>query len=135
MSDAPALRVVAIRGKGRGVVAGRPFAAGEVLEQAPALVIPADEWDLAGATLIARYAFRWREPSGDSALALGRCSLLNHSYSPNAWARNRVRERLIEFVALRDIAEGEEVTINYNGDPDGDAPVDFAVRDGSSGRR
>jgi hypothetical protein len=30
-----------------------------------------------------------------------------------------------EFVALRDIAAGEEVTTNYNGDPDNSKPVWF----------
>jgi len=121
------LRVQTIRGKGRGVVAGKRFEADEVLEEAPVLVIPADEWDMAGATIIARYVFKWRD-AGDSALVLGRCSLLNHSYSPNAWARQRIRDRMIEFVALRQIEEGEEITINYNGDPDSDVAVDFTVR-------
>lgn len=121
------LRIESIRGKGRGVVADRAIKVGEVLERAPVLVIPADEWDMAGATIVARYAFKWRT-TGDSALALGRCSLLNHSYSPNAWAHSRVRERVIEFIALRDIDEGEEITINYNGEPDSEVAVDFTVR-------
>jgi hypothetical protein len=124
----PALRIEAIAGKGRGVVAARSFGADEVIERAPVLVISAGDWELAGATILSRYCFRWREPAGDSALVLGCCSLLNHSYTPNAWARSNVRARFMEFVALRDIAEGEEVTINYNGDPDATDPVEFRVR-------
>lgn len=126
----PALRIESIAGKGRGVVAGRSFFADEVLERAPVLVIPAAEWELAGATIISRYSFRWRERADDSALALGHCSLLNHSYSPNAWACSHIRERVIEFIALCDIAQGEEITINYHGEPDAVGPVGFRVREG-----
>ncbi|MGI9033785.1 MAG: SET domain-containing protein [Acidimicrobiales bacterium] len=124
----PALRVKSIPGKGRGVVAARAFDEGDVLERAPVLVITAEDWEQAGTTILARYCFGWREGAGDSALVLGHCSLLNHSYAPNAWACSYIADRAIEFVALRDIAEGDEITINYNGDPDSDGPMDFRVR-------
>ena len=62
-------------------------------------------------------------------MALGRCSLFNHSYKANAYAQPYVKERVMEFLAARDIAEGEEITINYNGEPDAPGPVGFRVHD------
>ena len=61
------------------------------------------------------------------AVALGFGSLYNHSYSPNAryedWEPNKKR-----YVAITDIAAGEEVTINYNGAAADTTPVGFEVR-------
>ena len=34
------------------------------------------------------------------------------------------------FTALRDIAAGEEITVNYNGEPDDETPVGFEVVEG-----
>ena len=36
--------------------------------------------------------------------------------------------RILVFVAVRDIAAGDEITINYHGDPNDAAPVWFAAR-------
>ena len=128
--DVP-LHVRVIRGKGRGIIAGDRFAEGEVIARNPVLVIPGNEWPLVGDSIISSYSFSWgdADDAEDAAIALGHGSLLNHSYDPNAFAQLRVREKLIEFVALRDIEEGEEVTINYNGDPDAEDRIDFPVRD------
>jgi SET domain-containing protein len=123
----PAVRVVSVRGKGRAVLAARPVPAGEVIERAPVIVIPAADWDVVSATAVGRYCFCWRDRAGDTAIALGYGSLLNHSYAPNAYTRRSIRQRAMEFIALRDIAEGEEITLNYNGDPDGRAAVGFRV--------
>ena len=37
------------------------------------------------------------------------------------------RTETLKYIAVRDIAEGEEVTINYNGDPKDQTPVEFKV--------
>ncbi len=124
-----ALKVVAIPRKGRGIVAGRPFAEGEVIERAPVLVIPAADWQQVQDTVVSRYCFSWGKELKDAALALGRCSLFNHSYRANAYAQPYVKERVMAFLAFRDIAEGEEITINYNGEPDAEGEVGFRVHD------
>ncbi|MGH9224742.1 MAG: SET domain-containing protein-lysine N-methyltransferase, partial [Acidimicrobiales bacterium] len=74
------------------------------------------------------YCFSWRDGTDDTAVALGVCSLLNHSYTPNVYSQRHLRERVLEFLALRDIAEGEELTMNYNGEPDNQTPMQFTVR-------
>jgi hypothetical protein len=123
-----ALLIVSIPGKGRGVLAGRRFAQDELIERAPVVVLSAAEWEIAKQTDVARYSFCWGRRGLQAGIALGTGSLFNHSYSPNAFARPLVGERLMEFVALRDIEEKEEITINYNGEPDDRRPVGFRVR-------
>ncbi len=129
---ADALLIVRLPGKGRGVLAGRRFLRDELIERAPVVVLSAADWELAKQTDVVRYCFSWGRDGAQAGIALGTGSLFNHSFSPNAFARPLVRERLMEFVALRDIDENEEITINYNGEPDDRTPVGFRVRERSS---
>jgi SET domain-containing protein len=93
--------------RGRGVFALRRFREGEIVETCPTVVL-ADE-DVEG---VARnYVFSARQP-GKLLLVLGYGMLYNHSAEPNLFHRSAGR-LLIEFVALRDIAAGEELTHNY----------------------
>lgn len=128
------LHVVDVPGKGRGVVASGPVAAGQVVEKAPVLVVPAAEWPLVEETVFGRYCFEWDEAAGSYALVLGRPSLFNHSYEPNLTCHRRMRRLRMDFVASRDIAAGEELTINYLGEPDGRGPLWFDVHDGPAFR-
>lgn len=93
--------------RGRGVFALRPFADGEVVEICPTAVI--GEEDVEG---VARdYVFSAHRPD-KLLLVLGYGMLYNHSAEPNLFHRSAGR-LLIEFVALRDIAAGEELTHDY----------------------
>jgi uncharacterized protein len=115
-------------GKGRGVVAERTFCAGETIERPPVLVIPANEAPLLRDTRLAHYYFEWGQDCKQAAIALGCGSLYNHSYTPNARYEFREREECLEFVALREIAPGEEITINYNNlEESAEKPLKFAV--------
>ena len=67
------------------------------------------------------------------ALALGFGSLYNHSYRPNA-RYDDVGRQAKAFTALRDIAAGEEVTVNYNGEPGLRRRVWFEVVEGAARR-
>lgn len=123
------LRVVRVPGKGRGIVAGRPIAAREVVDAAPVVVIPARDRPFVEQTALGRFCFVWDDVTGSPAVALGRASLLDHSYEPNVVSEKRIGPRLIAFVALRDIVSGEELTLNYNGEVDGREPVGFDVEE------
>lgn len=114
-------------GKGRGIVAGRPFASGEIVDAAPVVVLSRSEWALVEQTDMGRFCFVWDDEKGSVAVALGRGSLFNHSYTPNVRAEKSFRGRLMRFFALRDIEPGEELTINYNGDVGSRDPVGFDV--------
>ena len=115
----------AVPRKGRGVFALRPFSRGERIESAPVIVIPAAEWPLVEKTVFYHYTYSWGERLEDAAVALGCGSLYNHSYTPNAEYVRRLAEQRIDFVALRDIAPGEEITINYNGAAEDQSPLWF----------
>lgn len=125
---ASALRVVRVPGKGRGVRAGRAIAQGEVIESASVVILSAQEWELVEQTVLGQFAFGWDDDKGSVAIALGQGSFLNHSYEPNVASDKDVAGRCIVFSAVRDIAPGEELTINYNGDLDSREPVGFDVR-------
>jgi hypothetical protein len=92
--------------RGRGVFALRPFAEGEVVEICPTVVVDEDVDGVVG-----DYVFSSRQP-GKLLLVLGYGMLYNHSTQPNLFHRTGGR-LLIEFVALRDIAAGEELTHDY----------------------
>lgn len=116
-----AIMVKAVRGKGRGVFARRWIRAREVIEKVPVIVLPVEEGE---AGRLADYVFLWNRRS--VALALGYGSLYNHSYRPNA-RYDDVGKQTKVFTALRDIAPGEEITVNYNGEPEDESPVGFPV--------
>lgn len=113
--------------KGLGVFALRPITAGELIERAPAIVLSPGETRLIAQTVLKKYYFEWGKDQGDSALVLGCGFLYNHSYDPNADYFRRLDEREIHFVAARDIREGEEISINYNGFLDDTTAVEFPV--------
>lgn len=117
-----AIEVKRVRGKGRGVFARRLIREGEIIERVPVIVLPLDEGDTG--TVLPAYCFTWSRNS--VALALGYGSLFNHSYTPNARYDDR-GDRTKVFSALRDIEPGEEITVNYNGEPDDPSPVGFPV--------
>ncbi len=104
----------------RGVFAERSFATGDVVEECPLLVISADEADRLYE--LADYIF---ECEDDYALPLGFGCFYNHSSAANAETVIDPEERVITVVAVRPIKAGEEITINYNGDPDDPTPLPF----------
>ena len=59
-------------------------------------------------------------------MALGYGSLYNHSDRPNARYHDEGGRTKV-FTAIRDIGPGEEITVNYNGDPCDETPVGFEV--------
>lgn len=110
-------------------MAARRFAKDEVIERNPVIVIPAQDWPHISETIVAKYCFVWRDAKEESAVALGLGSLFNHSYRPNVTAHTDVPGRAIEFLAARDIDEGEELTINYNAGRETPEPLGFRSYD------
>jgi len=111
--------------KGWGVFATDVIYESEIIEQCPVLVVPTkDIIHPNGDSLLAKYVFHWGP--GTFGLALGYGSLYNHSYDPNARYDDRGRRGKM-FHALCDIQAGEEITVNYNGEPDSRHPVGFPV--------
>jgi SET domain-containing protein len=118
-----AIKIKQIKGKGRGVFARRAIRKGEVIESVPVLIMTSEEYEEGlSKTLLKNYCFGWG--TDQVALALGYGSLYNHSYRPNARYED-IGTQTKDFVAV--IAEGEEITVNYNGKPGSKAKVWFDV--------
>lgn len=109
------LRIEYIAGKGRGVIAAQDIKKGAIIERSPVIVIPPNEIMFICNTVLINYIFNWG--SNESAIALGFGSLYNHSYYPNATYFTRITDMCIEFQALENIQEGQEITIDYGWHP------------------
>lgn len=122
------IAVTAIAGKGRGVVACQCFAVGEIIEVCPVIVI--DDGSALDHTVLAHYVYDWKPDASAVAVALGCGSIYNHSYRPNARYEKRYEgegANTICYRAYRAIAVGDEICVNYNGDPDDHSPLWFDV--------
>ena len=112
-----ALLVAASTIHGLGVFAARDFEPEDVVEVCPVVVCPGpDETHLEQTSLRGLY-FHWQDES--VAVALGFGSLYNHAWQPNARYEPDVEAEVIRFIAVRPFAAGDELTVNYTGDPEG----------------
>lgn len=123
------IEVRRIPNKGRGVFALRDFKEGEIIESCPVINVTPTERKHCEKTILAEYIYPWRSTRSGSVV-LGYGSLYNHSFAPNAdWKQNFKSERMV-YRALRDIKKDEEITVNYNGEPDDKTLIDwFEVND------
>lgn len=106
-----------VPGKGRGVFTDEFIPAGTLIEICPMIVLPAKDRKYIDETKIFNYYFLWGDKHKQSAIALGYGSLYNHSRSANADYESWYEEEEIHIIAYKDILPEEEVTINYNNDP------------------
>ena len=112
---------------GRGIFATRNINKGELIHEAPVIISPSGEYKNLKKTIFVEYVFWWGENLEECALALGYGSLFNHSYTPNALYKLNLTQKTIDFYAHTDIKAGEEIMINYNGDPEDKTSVWFDV--------
>ncbi|MFX0006025.1 MAG: SET domain-containing protein-lysine N-methyltransferase [Promethearchaeota archaeon] len=117
--------------KGRGVFAKIDIKKGKIIDIAHIIQISDHDWDLLEDTVLANYSFEWDDPKDkgeyDSAISLSISQFINHSYNPNVKYRYNYREKTIEYISIRDITKGEEITVNYNGSPFDESPVWFKI--------
>lgn len=105
-----------IEGKGRGVVALRACASGTELERSPVIIVPAahllDRGD--DLTVLDEYLLYWSDEEGrELAMGEGLLMIYNHSDTPNVEFETGPEPDTMSVMALRDIAEGEELTYDY----------------------
>ncbi len=103
--------------EGRGVFTGQPLEAGDLIEICPAIVLPEEDLPKIHDTKLHDYYFLWGDDQKQCAIALGYGSLFNHSYQPNAQYLLDYEHETIDFYCLKPIQSGEEITVNYNGEP------------------
>jgi len=112
-------------GKGKGIFTNQAIKSGTLVEIAPVIVLPVKDSTLIDQTLLYNYYFLWGDAHKNYAICLGYGSLYNHSYSPNCIYETYYEDEVIHFIAIKDIAAYEELTVNYNHDPEDQKPVWF----------
>lgn len=105
----------------RGLLAARDIRKGEVIERCPVVLIPVEQEEALEATIFSTYYFLWDDTH--YALALGYGSLFNHSYQANVTFDHDFEGQQVIFSAAKDVKKGEELMINYNGEPEDDTPI------------
>lgn len=110
------IAVSQIENAGKGVFAAEHIKKDEVIERCPIILCKEIDVPKLRETELLNYYFMWgNDPKNHkAAICLGFGSMYNHSYSPSATYKKHIEEEIIEFVALRDIQQGEEITVNYN---------------------
>ncbi|PUZ30257.1 SET domain-containing protein [Chitinophaga costaii] len=124
----PYLHIMKSKGRGRGVFTKEKIPSGTRIETSPVLVLSFDDTAIVDKSKLHNYIFLWGARETKSCIALGYCSIYNHSYDPNCEYEMDFTEETMSIVTRRDIKKGEELYINYNGDPENSNPVWFDVR-------
>ncbi|MEP7239683.1 MAG: SET domain-containing protein-lysine N-methyltransferase [Devosia sp.] len=110
------LKLVTVKGKGRGVVTTRAIARGKLIEAGP--VIRMKKRDrLDRGTVLSNYPFEWDDAPYVHAFPLGYAGLLNHSSTPNCKIEADIDGEVLCIYTLRKIAPGEELVWDYGIDP------------------
>jgi SET domain-containing protein len=119
------------KNKGKGVFTKKDIKKEKIIDVAHIILVSNNDWDLIKKTVLSKYSFEWDDPNCkgkyDSAISLSISQFINHSYNPNVRYRYNYKNRSIEYITIRDISKGEEITVNYNGNPSDDSPVWFKV--------
>lgn len=118
--------------KGRGVFAKKRIPEGTIIDKAYILLISNEDFTKIENTKLYDYTFTWEDPKfpgHDNALAFGICQLINHSYAPNVEYLYDYDNQMIEYVTIREIQKGEELTVNYNGKEKDKSPLWFEIYD------
>ena len=113
--------------KGRGVFTTQKIVKNTVIENAPVIVMSAEDRKILDKTLLHDYIFEWGINKDKCCMALGLVPIYNHSYQSNCEYFMDFENESIEVKTTREIEKGEELTINYNGDWDDGKKVWFEV--------
>lgn len=115
--------------KGKGAFAKKQIDRGTLIEIAHVVPIPNKDYKKIRKTRLYDYCYVWEDPKYlpefKNAITLSISQFINHSFKPNIKYLYDYKENAIEFSAIRDISEGEELTVNYNGLVDDRTPVWF----------
>jgi SET domain-containing protein len=117
--------------KGRGAFAKKSIKKGTIIDLAFVVPIPNKEYKKVTKTILYNYCYIWEDPEHmpafRNAITLSVSQFINHSYDPNLKYLYDYENKAIEFSAIKDISQGEELTVNYNGLIDDRSPMWFDV--------
>ncbi|MFH1007203.1 MAG: SET domain-containing protein-lysine N-methyltransferase [Candidatus Latescibacterota bacterium] len=109
------VKVVRIKGKGRGVVAAEQIRSGEIIEVCPLLILSDldAEHAITKSDCLKFYALELVK-THKQVLHLGYGMIYNHSSNPNSEIEYQAGEDFIIFRALVGIEPGQEITYDYD---------------------
>ncbi|MFX1337443.1 MAG: SET domain-containing protein-lysine N-methyltransferase [Promethearchaeota archaeon] len=116
--------------KGKGIFAKRFIKKGTLVEIGHVILLSNKDYDQIQDTILYQYVFEWDDPNKpdfQNAIALSQCQFFNHSYKPNLKYAYDYENQTIEYIAIRNIKKGEELTVNYNGHVRDKSPMWFEV--------
>jgi SET domain-containing protein len=102
---------------GRGVFALEDIVEGALIEICPVLIIPPEQVEIIHNTVLHDYYFLWGDEENQAVIALGYGSLYNHLNESNAYYEMDFEHACIDIYAHSNISKGDEITINYHGEP------------------
>ena len=114
--------------KGRGVFTHERIPANTIIEIAPVIVMELSDREHLDKTLLHDYIFEWGKEKDKCAMALGLIPIYNHSYKSNCEYFMDFEDGSIMVKTVRVIENGEELTINYNGDWNDGKKIWFEVK-------
>lgn len=103
-----------IANAGRGVFARRDIKKGGVIERCPVIEVPLNDVSNLTESILVTYFYYLGKNKEHVLITLGFGSIYNHTYTPNAAYKQKLKEGIIEFAAIKDIKKDEEITVNYN---------------------
>jgi hypothetical protein len=102
--------------KGRGIFATATILPYEVIEIAPYIKVPAQDYDSVGDSMLQYYWYAIGN-SNAHAIGLGYTSLYNHDAKPNAEYTLNHSKRIITITSCKKIVTGKEICIDYGYNP------------------
>jgi uncharacterized protein len=124
----PCLYIGESHNRGRGIFTSKNLPAGKTIEISPVIVMSNQEKILLDQTLLHDYIFHWGKDEKQCCVALGYVSIYNHDYFSNAEYEMDYAACSIRICTVRDIKNGEEIFINYNGTWNNSKPVWFDIK-------
>jgi len=112
----PILYIATTEKMGRGVFASAAIPVDTIIEISPVVIMTAEERKLLDQTALHDYIFEWGDDHLKCCMALGYIAVYNHAYESNCEYEMDFEAGTISVKTMRDIAAGEELFINYNGD-------------------
>ena len=114
--------------KGRGVFTKEDLPPRKTIEISSVLVMDAQARKCLDQTALHDYIFEWGTEEEQCCVAWGYVSLYNHSYEANCEYFMDFEDQVMRIQTVRNILQGEELTINYNGDWDNQKKVWFPTK-------
>ena len=113
---------------GRGVFASINIKKGETIESCPVIEVPLHDVSNLTESVLITYFYYLGKNKDRVLITLGFGSIYNHTYSPNATYKERLKDEIIDFVAIKDIKKDDEITVNYNSETSNITPLWFETR-------